>query len=332
MKKMKGIKPLLVIISVVVYLFVIPFLYEESRYLLNVIIQTSAFSLIAMGVWITFTLGLVNIGQGVFCAIGGYTTAILSQKYGLSFWLCLPLSGFIAAFFGVLIGSPILRLKGIYFAMTTLVLGETVRLFLMNGGKFTGGPDGIVGVPRPGAISISGLTVIPAFETADYLSYYFLAAFLLIGSLLLVWRLDRSRLGQTFKAIKQSDTLASSIGIKISTYRIIAFGCSCFLGGIGGSFFVGYMTSIDPDFYTVWDSINFILYCFLGGLEYLLGPIVGTFILAGSFESLRFLEQYQLLIYACIMISAILWLPNGLLSIGLGNKNSDSVQEDIQRS
>jgi len=320
MKTMKRIKPPLVIISVIIYLFVVPFFYKESRYMLNVIIQTSALSVIAMGVWITFTLGLVNIGQGAFCAIGGYTTAILSQKYGLPFWFCLPLSGFMAAFFGVLIGSPILRLKGIYFAMTTLVLGEAVRLFLMNGGKFTGGPDGIVDIPRPGAISIGGLTVVPAFETSDYLSYYFLAAFLLIASLLLVWRLDRSRLGRTFKTIKQSDSLASSIGINISTYRIIAFGCSCFLGGIGGSFFVGYMTSIDPNFYTVWDSINSILYCFLGGLEYLLGPIVGTFILAGSLESLRFLEEYQLLTYACIMILAILWLPNGLLSIRLGKE------------
>lgn len=308
------------LILAVIYLLIIPLFLGDSKYLLNVFTNCAVLSVSALGVWITFSMGLVNIGQGAFCTIGAYTTALLSVRADLPFWLCLPISGLTAAAIGVLIGMPILRLKGVYFAMITLCFGEAVRLVFMNGGNFTGGPNGIWGVPRPGALKMAGMTIIPAFEAADYLSYYFLAAFLLILSILIMWRLDRSRLGQIFRTIKQSDTLASSVGIHIAKYRVIAFGIGCFFGGIGGSFLVAYMTNIYPNSYTVWDSINFILYCFLGGLEFLFGPIAGTFLLAGAFEILRFIQEYQALLYACVMIAAILWLPNGILSIGTWTK------------
>jgi branched-chain amino acid transport system permease protein len=329
MKGMATPKSLVLVILGAIYLIFIPLFYHDSNYLLNVIITTSALSLMALGVWLTFTLGLINIGQGAFATIGAYVTAVLSVRYGLPFWLCLPISGLVATFIGVLIGMPILRLKGVYFAMITICLGEAVRLVFMNGGKFTGGPDGIWNVPRPGAISIGGWTIIPAFKATDYLSFYFLAAFLLITGIVVVWRLERSRLGQIFKTIRQSDMLASSVGVNIAKYRIIAFGVACFFGGIGGSFLVSYMTTIYPNSYTVFDSINFILYCFLGGLEYLFGAIVGTFILAGSFEALRFMQKYQALLYALVMIAAIMWLPNGLLSIRLGRKSGKGATDHM---
>ncbi len=305
-----------------VYFVFIPFFYAGSKYFLNILITCSVLSLISMGVWITFSLGLVNIGQAAFCTIGAYTTAILSVKYGLSFWLCLPLSGLAAAGVGMLIGIPILRLRGVYFAMITLSFGEAVRLLFMNGGSFTGGPDGIWGIPRPQGVSLGGWTVIPAFTAADYLSFHYLAALLLLASLVIVWRLDRCRLGWIFRAIRQSDSLSASVGIPIAKYRVIAFGASCFLGGIGGSFFAAYMTNIYPNSYTIGDSINFMLYCFLGGLQYLLGPVLGSFVLTGSFEALRaFMKQeYQALFYALVIIFTILWLPNGLLSLEVGRK------------
>lgn len=317
MDKLKSPRFWILLILALIYLGVIPFFYHGSKYFLNVMITCSVLSLISMGVWITFTLGLVNIGQAAFCTIGAYTTAILSARYGVPFWICLPLSGLMASLIGVLIGLPILRLKGVYFAMITISLGEMVRLLFMNGGKFSGGADGIWAVPRPGEISIAGWTMIPAFKATDYVYFYLLAAILLIIGLLGVWRLDRCRLGWIFRAIRQSETLASSVGINTAKYRIIAFGISSFVGGVGGSFFSSYMTTVYPNSYTIADSINFMLFCFLGGLEYLLGPALGAFILIGASEALRFVvsQEYQALLYAGVIVGTVLWLPNGLLSI-----------------
>jgi branched-chain amino acid transport system permease protein len=303
-----------------VYLVLIPFFCYDSFYLLSVITTCSMLSAVSMGVWVTFSLGLINIGQAAFCTIGAYTTAILATKIDLSFWLCLPISGLMAALIGVLIGSAILRLKGIYFAMVTLIFGEAVRLFFMNGGTITGGPSGIWGVPKPDALSIFGVTIVPEFQATSYLSFYFLAAFLLMAVLGMMWRLKRSRLGLLFKAIKQNDALALSVGINLAKYRIIAFGIACSLGGLGGAFVATYMSNIYPNTFTVWDSVNFLLYCFLGGLDYLLGPVTGTLVLAGAFESLRVLQQYQGVLYACVMLAAIMWLPNGILSLRLGKR------------
>jgi branched-chain amino acid transport system permease protein len=317
---------------VAICLILIPLFFHSSRYFLNVMVLCSILSLIAMGVWLTFMLGLVNIGQAAFCTIGAYTTAILSVRYGIPFWICLPISGFTAALIGGLIGLSILRLKGVYFAMVTICLGEAVRLAFMNGGRFSGGPDGILGVPRPGAIFIGGQTIIPAFKPDDYLSFYFLAVTLLIAGVVVIRRLDRSRVGRTFKAIRQTDTLALSVGINVAKYRVIGFGVSCFIGGTGGSFFAAYMTTIYPNSFTIWDSIYFMLYCYLGGLGHIFGPVVGAFILVGSFEAMRFVikQEYQALVYACIMIVTILWMPNGLLGIKWHRKTK--VSADVLES
>jgi branched-chain amino acid transport system permease protein len=324
-------RSLIPLILAIIYLFVIPFYYHESKYLLNVLVMCSSLSLIAMGVWLTFTLGLVNIGQAAFCTLGAYTTAILSVRYGFPFWLCLPLSGLVAALMGIFIGWPILRLKGVYFAMITICLGEGVKLLFMNGGKFTGGADGIWKVPRPGAISIAGWTIVPEFKATDYLSFYFLAAILLVITYTLVRHLNRSRIGLIFRTIRQSDALALSVGINVAKYRVMAFAISSFIGGIGGSFLVSYMTTICPNSYTVMDSINLMLYCFLGGLDYTFGPLMGAFILVGSSEVLRVVvkQEYQALIYAAIIIATILWMPNGLLSIQWPRKTK--ADENIKR-
>jgi len=321
-ENMQTPKSIVAILSVVAYLVILPLIFHDAKYFLNVVITCSMLSIMSLGVWITFALGLVNIGQAAFCTIGAYTTAILSLRYGISFWLCLPISGLVASAIGILIGMPILRLRGVYFAMITISLGEAVRLLFMSGGSFTGGATGLWGIARPTEISIGGIKLIPAFTAADYLYFYFLAAVLLILVLLAIRRLDRSRIGWAFRAIRQSDALAASVGIHVARYRIMAFGISCFLGGIAGSFMVSYMATIYPNSYTIADSINFMLYCFLGGLDFILGPIVGTIILVGSSEALRlFVEQeYQALIYAVIMIGAVLWLPNGVLSLSWRSK------------
>jgi len=305
-----------------IYLVVIPVFYHQSFYVLNIIIMASIVSVISLGVWLTFRLGLMNIGQAAFCTIGGYTTALLSIKGGLSFWLCLPISGLTAAFVGVLIGIPVLRLRGTYFAMMTICLGEAVRLLFHNGGEFTGGPNGIWDIPMPGAITLGGLTLIPQFTATSRVPFYLLAGFLLICSLLIVWRVHNSRIGLIFRALSQSSPLCASVGIPVAKFRVIAFAICCFLGGIGGAFMASYMTTIYPESFNIHDSIWFNLYCFLGGLEYISGPILGAFIFTVAFESLRGLKDYQSIIYGILMIAFILWLPNGILSFRLRKKKN----------
>jgi branched-chain amino acid transport system permease protein len=297
---------------------VVPVAASGAPYFIRVLTNCLILSFVSLGVWVTFAIGRINISQGAFAMIGGYTTAILSTRYGVPFWICLPLSGVAAAAVGALIGWPILRLKGVYFAMITLSLTEVVRLAALNFKDLTMGAIGIVNIPRPPAVALGGLVLVPSFEGADPLPFYFLAALLLSLGLLAVWRLSTSRLGWVFRSMRQNEDLASSIGINVAKYRVIAFSFCCFLAGLGGSFFAAYQQNIFPATYTVTDSINFMLYCFLGGLGFVFGPVVGAFLLVIAFEFLQFAQQYQALIYGVLMIACMLWLPNGILSLRLG--------------
>lgn len=284
------------------YFVLFPLRYGGADYVLSVATNVTVLSLISLGVWITFAIGRINISQGAFAMIGGYTTAILATRYGVPFWLCLPLSGLTAAFFGALIGWPMLRLRGVYCAMITLSLTEAVRLLALNGGELTNGATGIVNIPRPALLQSN-------------LALYYLAGILLALSLLAVWRLSASRLGWVFRSLQQNEELAISLGINVAKYRVIAYGCCCFLGGVGGSFFAIFHQNIYPASYSVNDSVYFMLYCFLGGLDFIFGAVVGTFLLVVSFELLHEFQRYQALIYGVLMITFMLLLPNGILSL-----------------
>src|SRR5690606_36235598 len=185
-----------------VYLVVLPVWFADSAYVLGVLTNASILSFISLGVWVTFAIGRINISQGAFALIGGYTAAILATRYDVSFWLCLPLAGLVAAAVGSIIGVAILRLRGVYFAMITLSLTEAARLAFLNGGEFTQGAFGIVNIPRPDALEVFGITIIDAFGGAASLSFYYLAATLLILGLLAVWRLTTSRLGWVFRSMR----------------------------------------------------------------------------------------------------------------------------------
>jgi branched-chain amino acid transport system permease protein len=302
---------------VVVLFVVIPIILGRSPYYITVLTNAAVLAFVSLGVWVTFSIGRMNLAQGAFALVGGYVTAILSTRYDVPFWLGLPLSGLASAVLGALVGWPVLRLKGVYFAMITLSLTEAIRLLALNGGAVTKGATGIVNIPRPSAIGLFGLTIVPEFSGADPLPFYYLASALLLVGIVGVWRLSTSRLGWVFRSLRQNEDLATSIGINVAKYRVIAFAVCCFMGGIGGAFFAAYHQNIYPATYTIADSVNFMLYCFLGGLGYLLGPVVGAFLLVIAFELLHAVQDYQTLIYGILMIVCMLWLPNGILSLAL---------------
>jgi len=303
--------------ALLIYLVLLPWLLSDKFYYLGVLTTASALSIIAAGVWLTFYIGRINIGQGAFALVGGYACALLISDVGLSFWLALPLAGMLTALVAVLIGYPILRLKGVYFAMITLSLTETARLAAQSMGVLTGGAKGITSLPLPGALEVFGITLIPDFSTiSSHLGFYYLAAALTILTFAAMYRLVNSRIGWLFRSLQQNEELAASIGVNIANLRVIAFAISSFLAGTGGAFFVAMQQSVYPNTFQVQDSVYFMLYCFLGGLGYVFGPIIGTFVLFLSFEMLQGLNEYQPLAYSLLMIALMLWLPNGLLSLG----------------
>ena len=274
-------------------------------------------SIASAGVWLTFYIGRINIGQGAYALMGGYVSAILVMTYGVSFWLTLPLAGVFCAIASVLIGIPILRLRGVYFAMVTLVLTEVTRLAMLAL-PITSGAKGITSIPLPDAVSIFGITLIPDFSTMENprIAFYYLAVVLMTLCFAGMYRLVNSRIGHICMSLQQNEELASSIGVNITNLRVIAYAISSFLGGISGAVFVAATQSVYPSSFTVTDSVNFMLNCFLGGLGYVFGPMLGTLVLYFGWNLLFETGQYQLLIYSTLMIILMLVLPNGILSVG----------------
>jgi len=277
-------------------------------------------SIASAGVWITFYIGRINIGQGAYALIGGYVSAILVTAYGVSFWLTIPIAGIFCAAASVLIGLPILRLRGVYFAMVTLVSTEVARLLALAL-PITNGAKGMVNLPLPGSLSIFGLTLVPDFATIGNprIAFYIVSIVMMLAVFAALYRLVHSRVGSLFLSLQENEELASSVGINIAYLRIIAYAISSFFGGVAGAIFAAISQSVYPSSFTVADSVNFMLNCFLGGLGYVLGPLVGTFVLRFGWDVLFQAGQYQLLIYSAVLIALMLVLPNGLLSlIGMG--------------
>lgn len=273
-------------------------------------------SVAAAGVWLTFYIGRINIGQGAYALMGGYVSAVLMTQYGVSFWLTLPLAGIFCAAVSVLIGLPILRLRGVYFAMVTLVLTEVARLTALAL-PITNGAKGITSIPLPGDLSIFGLTIIPDFATLENpkLAFYLMAALLMTLTYLVLWRIVNSRLGHLCRSLQQNEELSASIGVNTAMLRVLAYAISSFFGGLAGAIFVAISQSIYPSSFVVQDSVNFMLYCFLGGLGYVFGPMLGTLLLYFGWDLLSIAKEYQLLIYSGALIALMLVLPNGVLSL-----------------
>ena len=312
-KKLLGFAVFLLAVFVLVPLFIGATGRVDFFYTLT---SVALLSVGAAGVWLTFYIGRINIGQGAYALVGGYVSAILVTQAGVSFWLTLPLAGLFCAFVSVLIGFPILRLRGVYFAMVTLVLTEVARLSALAL-PITNGAKGITSIPLPGELSLFGLTIIPAFGSLanPRVGFYMMAVALMVVTYLVLWRIVNSRLGHLCRSLQQNEELSASIGVNTAYLRVLAYAISSFFGGIAGAMFASIAQSIYPSSFVVADSVNFMLYCFLGGLGYVFGPMLGTLLLYFGWDLLSIAREYQLLIYSGVMILLMLVLPNGVLSL-----------------
>lgn len=273
-------------------------------------------SIASAGVWLTFYIGRINIGQGAYALAGGYVSALLVTKFGMSFWWTLPLAGFACSLLAVAIGLPILRLRGVYFAMVTLVLTEVARMAALAL-PVTNGAKGITSIPLPTELNLFGLTLIPDFGMLDNpkLAFYLSAVTMMVIAYAVVWRIVHSRLGHLCRSLQQNEELASSIGVNTAYLRVLAYAISSFFGGVAGASFVAISQSLYPSSFQVVDSVNFMLNCFLGGLGFVFGPMLGTLLLYFGWDMLFATGRYQLLIYSSLMIALMLVLPNGILSL-----------------
>ncbi|MDI9408283.1 MAG: branched-chain amino acid ABC transporter permease [Candidatus Pacebacteria bacterium] len=273
-------------------------------------------SMASAGVWLTFYIGRINIGQGVFCLFGAYISGILVVNYGMNFWYSAIWAGVICSLLSFLIGLPILRLRGVYFAMVTLISTQVATLVVQNLAITKQGRS--FALPPPAALTLPGtdIVVIPAFTLEGAaVGFYFAAITLMILTFLGLYRLVNSRIGQLCKSLQQNEELASSLGVNIVWLRLVAYAISCFVGGVAGAFYGAQQANLNVSLFTVQDSVNFLLYCFMGGLNYVVGPLIGTITLRLGWDQLSPTGEYQLAIYALALIILMFILPNGLMSL-----------------
>lgn len=245
--------------------------------------------------------GYVSIAQGGFMGIGAYTSALLSVKLGLSVWLTLLLAPIVTGCFAILVGYPSLRLRGHYFAIVTLAFNMVIYIVLFNYKALTGGEAGVTDIPRPGHNSLPG--------------YYYLVLASAIAVIALCWLLIHSRVGRNLIAIRQNEALADSIGIVTWRYKLFAFVVCASLAGFGGGLYAHFMRFINPDTFTVAQSLNAILAVILGGSGTLTGPVVGSFVVVFLPEYLRIADFFRLIVYGLILVLATIFMPQGIVSV-----------------
>lgn len=295
----------------IIFLFSIP-LFIKNNYFLHILIIAGVNIMLASGLRAISTAGPPSLGHVGFMAVGAYVSALMVTKLGFSFWATLPLGGVAAMILALLVGYPFIRARGVFFVMLTLFLGEAIRLTISNWRTLTGGTTGIMGIPAPNPISIPGLFTI-SFDSK--VQYYYLALVLVLITVLILYRIDRSRVGLTLRAIQQSDFVAESVGINVSSYKVFIFGVGCFFAGLAGSFYAHYLCVLVPDTFNMMFSLYILVYVIVGGRGSLWGAIFGAIILTLIPEIFRMVKEYQPYFFVTALMLIIFLMPDGLAGL-----------------
>ena len=267
--------------------------------------------------------GLLDLGYVAFYAVGAYTYALLATHFHLSFWICLPLAGIFAALWGVLLGFPVLRLRGDYLAIVTLAFGEIIRLVLLNWQNFTGGPNGISSIPRPSFFGLPFADAEGSFAATFGLDYspthrvVFLFYLILALALLTNWvtlRLRRLPVGRAWEAMREDEIACRSLGINTTTTKLTAFAIGAMFAGFAGSFFATRQGFISPESFTFGESALVLAIVVLGGMGSQLGVAVAALVMLGGFELFREFQLYRMLVFGFALVLIMIWRPRGLVS------------------
>lgn len=292
-------------IAATIALIGLPFVLNNAYYL-RIATLVGMYVLLVSGLNIIIGFaGMFSLGHAAFYGIGAYTSAMLTVMAGWSFWIALPMAGIVAALFGSLIGLVTLRLRKVFLAFTTLGFGEIIRILILNWRSFTRGPLGIAGVPVPELFGWRFTGV----------GYYYLILVLATVTVSLIYFIYTSRIGRAFIAIREDETAASSMGINVFGYKVLAFTLGCFFAGIAGSFFSHFQRFVSADSFANLESFGIITMVALGGTGSIFGPILGAAILVVLPEAFRVLAQYRGVIYGLTLIIVIVYRPGGLAGV-----------------
>jgi branched-chain amino acid transport system permease protein len=285
-------------------------LFVQDPYYSHILILSGIYIILALGQnIITGYCGQLHLGMAGFYAIGSYTSAILTTRFSVSFWLALPVAALAAAAAGVFVCVPALKVRGaIYLVLVTVSFAGIIQVILNQWVSLTKGPMGIVGIPAP---AIGGFTI------ATLTQWFYLTYALVLLVTFLTIRLVYSRIGRSIVALRESETSAQSIGINPAFYKGLAFVISSALAGVAGSIYAHYMTTISPDVYGFNLSVLVLMMIIIGGIASIPGSILGGVALAIVPELLRALGDFQMVAYGLGILLACVFLPRGLLTLGV---------------
>jgi branched-chain amino acid transport system permease protein len=263
-------RPALAIVGV--FFIVYPLLF--SLYQIDIMTTALIYVVVALGLNIVVGLaGLLDLGYVAFFAVGAYCYALLNYHFGMSFWVCLPIGGALGFTFGVLLGFPVLRLRGDYLAIVTLGFGEIIRLILENWNEFSFGPSGIANIPRPGLFGVE----MSLNQNLTYI--YYLMILLTLFTIFVVRRLQDSRIGRAWMALREDEIACQAMGINKTRTKLSAFALGATWAGMGGVVFAAKTTFINPASFTIWESVIILCCVVLGGMGSIVGVISGALIL-----------------------------------------------------
>jgi branched-chain amino acid transport system permease protein len=309
--------------ALLIFTVLVPVIFYHQRYILDLGILVLTYVMLGWGLNVVVGLaGLLDLGYVAFYAVGAYSYALLATNFGLSFWICLPLAGILASLWGVMLGFPVLRLRGDYLAIVTLAFGEIIRLVIINWQSLTGGPNGVSGIPRPSLFGIpltpgdDGLAALLGIEFSPTHRIVFLFYLILALALLTNWvtiRLRRLPIGRAWEALREDEVACRALGINTTTTKLTAFATGALFGGFAGAFFATRQGFISPESFTFNESALVLAIVVLGGMGSQLGVALAALTMIGGFELFRGLEQYRMLVFGLAMVLLMIWRPRGII-------------------
>ena len=295
------------LIAVAVFALAFPFIF--SIYQINIMVTALMYVVLGLGLNIVVGLaGLLDLGYVAFYAAGAYSYALLNYHFGLGFWAALPIGAVIGFIFGILLGFPVLRLRGDYLAIVTLGFGEIIRLVLENWNEFSLGPSGIANIPRPAFLGIQF-----SLQAATIYLYFLMIA-LTLFTIFVVNRLQNSRLGRAWIALREDEIACEAMGIDKTKTKLTAFALGATWAGMVGVIFAAKTTFINPASFTFMESAMILSIVVLGGMGSIIGVIIGAFVLILMPEYLRAFSDYRMLIFGAIMVIMMVFRPQGMIT------------------
>ena len=315
-------------LSAIIFSLVFPFLPFTDRYLMDIAIMMLTYIMLGWGLNIVIGLaGLLDLGYVAFYAVGAYSYALFAIHFGWSFWICLPIAGIFAAMFGVLLGFPVLRLRGDYLAIVTLAFGEMIRILLLNWYQLTKGPDGLTGIPRPSFFGLpfksfpeEGEQTFHTFFGLEYspmqriiFLYYLILVLALITNLFTI-KIRRLPIGRAWEALREDEIACKSLGVNPRNTKLTAFAIGAMFGGFAGSFFATRQAFISPESFTFIESAIIVAIVVLGGMGSQTGVVLATVFLIGLIEVFRDFESYRMIAFGGAMVLIMIFRPRGILA------------------